>query len=125
MDQRLNMSQHCELTAQKVKCTLDCNKKSVASSACPSRDSPLEYGVQPWGPQHKQDRDVLKQVQSRAMKIIRELEHSSYEGSLRELGLVSLDKRRLWGDPTAPPSTQGGPTRWMGRNSLSVCVVIA
>ena len=53
----------------------------------------LEYCIQAWGPQYRNDVELLERVQRRATKMIRGLEHLSYEERLREIGRASCRER--------------------------------
>jgi len=109
VDEQLNMTQQRELAGKKANCILGSIKRSMASrvrevilAIYSTLVRPhLESCIQLWSPQHRKDMDLLEWVQRRITNMVRRLEHLSYEERLRELGLFSLEKRRLWADLTA------------------------
>ncbi|GAB0176546.1 hypothetical protein GRJ2_000119800 [Grus japonensis] len=132
IEEKLNKSWRCALAAQKANRVLGCIKRSVTSR---SREGilplysalvrpHLEDCIQLWGPQNKKDMELLERVQRRVMKLIRGLEHLSYKDRLRELGLFSLEKRRLQGDLIVAFQYLKGPTGKMRREWSSGSVVI-
>uniref|UniRef100_A0A8C6N6S5 Uncharacterized protein n=1 Tax=Melopsittacus undulatus TaxID=13146 RepID=A0A8C6N6S5_MELUD len=110
VDAKMNMSQlQGALKLQKTNRILGSIKRSMTSRSkeviLPLYSAlvrpHLKHCVQFWCPQHKKEMELLEQVQRRATRMIRGLEHLLYEDRLRKLGLFSLEKKRLHGDISA------------------------
>lgn len=83
MGEKLNTTLQCTIAAQKSSHISGCIQSSMATGVrkmiLPLYSAlmrpHLQWCIQLWGPQHKEDVNLLEQAQRRATKLIRGLEH--------------------------------------------------
>lgn len=93
------------MCAQKASCVPGCIKTSMASRLRETNSAPLLCSsllrphleiLELWGLQHRKDIELLVQLQ-RATKMVTGLEHNCCGDKLRDLGLLSSEKWKVWG----------------------------
>ena len=97
----MKMSKHCALVHKEAISILDCitqdnnsRLEDVILLLCSALVRPhLECCIWLWAFQYQRHVDILERVQPGATKTTKRPEHLSYEERLRELDLLSLEKR--------------------------------
>ena len=70
----------------------------------------LEFAVQAWTPWCQEEKELLENVQKRAVRMIAGLKSEDYGEQLKKLGLVSLEERRHRADMALVHSMMHGKT---------------
>ncbi|KAJ7414000.1 hypothetical protein WISP_87219 [Willisornis vidua] len=98
-ESRLNRSHQCAQVVKKAFGFMACINNSVASrTGTVLGTGEAAPGILLGPSLLKRLEHVLEHVQRRAVKLVKGLEHKSYEEQLRELGVFSLEKRNLRGN---------------------------
>lgn len=102
VDTKLNMNHQRALAAKKASSCLGCIMKSISRRPkevnlllLSPGETHLQCHAQCWAPQSKRDRDILRCIHQRAMKMIKGLEDLTYKWRLRELRLTNLQHKRF------------------------------
>ena len=68
----------------------------------------LEYAVASWSPWEVGDKETLEKVQRRALTMVSNLRGRTYRARLEEVGMLSLEERRVRGDMIATYKIMSG-----------------
>ena len=71
----------------------------------------LKYYIEAWGSQHKNSMRLLERIKRKAIKMIKGMEHLSYEERLKKVGLFTESQNGLcWKGPQGSSSSNSSAT---------------